>query len=119
MVSLNDAGKVADELEQLVRRLHEELARGPSDLLQVVVLADEVAEVADSPASTFAVIDEQLGRGLAAAMRVRVEERTTAALRRGRRRAFGAPPPQRRALRAMRRTSALGSFSASQSRSRP
>jgi hypothetical protein len=91
MVSLNDAAEVADELEQLVR-----------------FLADEVA-----------VIDEQLGRGLAAAMRVRVEERTTAALRRGRRRAFGAPPPQRRALRAMRRTSALGSFSASQSRSRP
>jgi hypothetical protein len=91
MVSLNDAAEVADELEQLVR-----------------FLADEVA-----------VIDEQLGRGLAAAMRVRVEERTTAALRRGRRAVFGAPPPQRRALRAMRRTSALGSFSASQLRSRP
>jgi hypothetical protein len=64
MAALKDVSNVAEELEQRVRRLDEEVARGGADLAQVVGLADEVAEFADSLASTFAEIDEVLSRSL-------------------------------------------------------
>jgi hypothetical protein len=65
MAALKDVSKVVEELEQRVRRLDEEVARGGTDdLVQVIGLADEVAEFADSLASTFAQIDEALSRRL-------------------------------------------------------
>ena len=60
MASLKDVRTLAEELEQRVSRLNEEVARGSSDFLKVVVLADEVAELADTLASTFSAIDEQI-----------------------------------------------------------
>src|SRR3954451_9584202 len=66
MASLKDASELASELEARVRRLDEEVA-GDGDLLNLVTLADDVAELADSLATTFAAIDEELGRRLSAA----------------------------------------------------
>ena len=51
MASLKDVTTLVDELEQLVHRLSEEVAKGRTDFLQVVGLADEVAEFADSLAA--------------------------------------------------------------------
>jgi hypothetical protein len=62
MARLSDATRVTEELGQLVRRLHEEVAGGRSDLVRLVALADEVAARADSLASTFIAIDQELGR---------------------------------------------------------
>ena len=65
MASLKDVTTLVDELEQVVGRLSDEVARGSTDFLQVVGLADEVAEFADSLASTFSAVNEQIGRRLA------------------------------------------------------
>lgn len=65
MAALEDVSKVVEELEQRVRRLDEEVSRGGADLVQVIGLADEVAEFADSLASTFADVDEALSSRLA------------------------------------------------------
>ena len=100
MASLNDAANVVDELEQLVRRLSDQVAREPTDFLQVVVRADEVAAAADSLAATFAAVDEQLGRGLDAAngKTGRSAQRRTqrGGAKRQQRRASAKRPPQRR-----------------------
>jgi flagellar biosynthesis GTPase FlhF len=63
MATLKDASALTDELGALVRRLDERVAEG-GDLLNLVTLADDVAELADSLATTFAAIDEELGRSL-------------------------------------------------------
>jgi hypothetical protein len=60
MARVSDAAKATEELGQLVRRLHKEVAGGRSDLARVVALADEVAASADSLASMFSAIDQQL-----------------------------------------------------------
>lgn len=71
MASLKDVSEVVtEELEQRIRRLHEGIVEGGGDLAQLVALADEVAEFADSMASTFAAIDEELGRRVAEARAV-------------------------------------------------
>jgi hypothetical protein len=63
MASLKDASQLTDELGALVRQLDEEVAGG-GELLNLVTLADNVAEYADSLATTFAAIDEELRRRL-------------------------------------------------------
>jgi hypothetical protein len=91
MAALKDVSKVVEELEQRVRRLDEEVARGGADLLQVIGLADEVAEFADSLASTFAKIDE--------ALRTRLEDARAGADGGGKKRQTRRPSAGRRAAR--------------------
>jgi hypothetical protein len=66
MATLKDASVLTDELARRIRRLDEEVSGGSTDLVQLSVLADSVAELADSLAGTFAAVDEKLTRGLAA-----------------------------------------------------
>jgi hypothetical protein len=63
MATLKDASELTEELRALVRQLDDQVAGG-GDLLNLVTLADDVAEFADSLATTFAAIDEELGRSL-------------------------------------------------------
>jgi hypothetical protein len=63
MATLKDASELTEELRALVRQLDEQVAGG-GDLLNLVTLADDVAEFADSLAATFAAIDDELGRSL-------------------------------------------------------
>ena len=60
MANLN-AANLTEDLEQRIRRLREEIDGGQYDFGQLVVLADDVAASADSLASTFIAIDQQLG----------------------------------------------------------
>lgn len=62
MARLSDATTMTEELTRLVRRLHDEVAGGRSDLADLSVLADDVAASADSLAATFTAIDRELGR---------------------------------------------------------
>ena len=61
MAKLADATNLTEELERRVGRLREEIAGGQYDFGQLSVLADDVAASADSLASTFIAIDQQLG----------------------------------------------------------
>jgi flagellar biosynthesis GTPase FlhF len=83
MATLKDASVLTDELAQRIRRLDQEVAGGSTDLVQLSVLADGVAELADSLAGTFAAIDEQLTRRLAASKGTRGGGAQRAQRRRG------------------------------------
>ena len=67
MASLKHAAELTDELGLLVRRLDEEVSTSGADLMTLTALADEVAEFADSLATAFAAIDEDLSQRLAVA----------------------------------------------------
>jgi hypothetical protein len=60
MATLREAAKLTEQLEELAGRLHQELTQGDADFTEMVRLADDLGESADSVASTFAAIDEAL-----------------------------------------------------------
>jgi Ca2+-binding EF-hand superfamily protein len=68
MATLKEATRLTEELEELASRIHRELTDGQVDFTEMVRLADDLGESADSVASIFAAIDEALtqllpGRG--------------------------------------------------------
>jgi hypothetical protein len=62
MATLKDATRLTEELEELAGRIHRELTEGKVDFTEMVRLADDLGESADSVASTFAAIDEALAQ---------------------------------------------------------
>ena len=63
MASLKEAGKLTQQLNKLAGQLHAEYER-QGDFGEMVRLADELGESADTLASTFAAIDEALSQRL-------------------------------------------------------
>jgi hypothetical protein len=59
MATIKDVGKVAEDLEQLVKELRDELESG-LDFEKLVQIADEISEHADNAAATFSSVNDVL-----------------------------------------------------------
>ena len=77
MATLREAARLTEELEELAVQLNREMTEGDVDFTEMVRLADELGESADSLAATFSAIDEALTQrlpGLAGGEEAEAEE---------------------------------------------
>lgn len=60
MATLRGAGRITEELQEIAKRLHEELTEGDVDFGALTQLADRLGEASDGIAATFAQMDQIL-----------------------------------------------------------
>src|SRR5215211_3146851 len=64
VATLQQAGRMTEELQSLAARLHSELTEGDVDFGALTAFADDLSEAADNVAATFAQLDEILTQRL-------------------------------------------------------
>ncbi|HZT92502.1 MAG TPA: hypothetical protein VFA05_10735 [Gaiellaceae bacterium] len=60
MASVKDVEKLADDLENLVEELRNEVKNGSADFERLMQIADEISEHADGAAQTFSTLNDAL-----------------------------------------------------------
>lgn len=60
MASVKDVEKLADDLENLVQDMRNEVKSGSVDFERLMQIADEISEHADGAAQTFSSVNEAL-----------------------------------------------------------